>query len=90
MRNELFTKIYGSLAGIAIGDALGFPVHDMAKEEIQVRYGGLVDRMLPAFEDDFIHIGYKAGQVTDDTILSFSYPRRSFSKPMGILLLMMW
>jgi len=42
----------------------------MAKEEIQVRYGGLVDRMLPAFEDDFIHIGYKAGQVTDDTILS--------------------
>lgn len=70
MGNELFTRIYGSLAGLAIGDALGFPVHDMPKEEIQKRYGGLVDRMLPAFEDDFIHVGYKAGQVTDDTILS--------------------
>lgn len=70
MENKLFTKIYGSLAGLAIGDALGFPVHDMSKEEIQKRYDGLVDRMLPAFDDDFIHIGYKAGQVTDDTILS--------------------
>lgn len=70
MDNKLFAKIFGSLAGLAIGDALGFPAHDLAKEEIHERYGGLVDRMLPAFEDDFIHIGYKAGQVTDDTILS--------------------
>lgn len=70
MESKLFTKIFGSLAGLAIGDAIGFPAHDMAKEEIQKRYGGLIDRMLPPFEDDFIHIGYKAGQVTDDTILS--------------------
>ena len=70
MEQKLFNKIFGSLACIAVGDALGFPVHDMPKEEINKRYGGLVDRMLPAFEDDFIHIGYKAGQVTDDTILT--------------------
>jgi ADP-ribosylglycohydrolase len=70
MKNGLFTKIYGSLAGLAIGDALGFPVHDLAKEEIRKRYGGLVDRFLPAFPDDFIHIDYKAGQITDDTILT--------------------
>jgi len=70
MEKKLFNKIFGSLACIAIGDALGFPVHDMSKEEIKKRYGGLVNRMLPAFEDDFIHIGYKAGQVTDDTILT--------------------
>ncbi len=70
MGKKLFNKIFGSLASIAIGDALGFPVHDMAKEEISKRYNGLVDRMMPAFEDDFIHIGYDAGQVTDDTILT--------------------
>jgi len=70
MNKELFDKIYGSLAGLAVGDALGFPAHDLAKEEIQKRYGGLIDRMLPPFEDDFIHIGYSKGQVTDDTILS--------------------
>lgn len=69
-KEELFAKIYGSLAGVAIGDALGFPVHDLSKEEIKKRYGGLVDRMMPAFADDFIHIGYVKGQVTDDTILS--------------------
>ena len=53
-KEELFAKIYGSLAGVAIGDALGFPVHDLSKEEIKKRYGGLVDRMMPAFADDFI------------------------------------
>lgn len=34
-KEELFAKIYGSLAGVAIGDALGFPVHDLSKEEIK-------------------------------------------------------
>ncbi|GAB4257826.1 MAG: ADP-ribosylglycohydrolase family protein [Thermoleophilia bacterium] len=68
--DRLFAHIHGCLAAVAVGDALGFPVHDLTREEILRRYGGPVDRLRDAFDDDPIHPGYRAGQVTDDTILT--------------------
>jgi ADP-ribosylglycohydrolase len=63
-------KIWGSMAGLAVGDALGMPVHELTPAEIKQRYGGLVETFLPIWDDEFIHDDYKAGQVTDDTTLS--------------------
>jgi len=67
---DLQRGILGSLAGVATGDALGMPVHELTKDEIFERCAGPVDRMLDPFEDEFIHLGYRAGQYTDDTILT--------------------
>ena len=50
----------GSLAGLAIGDALGMPVEGMSFEEIRRRFG-IVDRFMES-ED-----GLLAGEWTDDT-----------------------
>lgn len=63
-------KIWGSIAGLAVGDALGMPVHELTPTEINLRNGGLVKTFLPIWDDEFIHDGYRAGQVTDDTTLS--------------------
>ena len=70
MNLVLKEKIWGSYAGIAIGDAMGMPFHELTPEEIQDRAGGLVDTFFGIFSDEFIHIGYSAGQVTDDTTLT--------------------
>lgn len=67
---KLNKKIYGCLAGIAVGDALGFPVHDMAGSEIESRFNGLLARMEAPWDDEPIHKNYKACQVTDDTLLT--------------------
>jgi ADP-ribosylglycohydrolase len=66
----LKNKIWGSIAGLAVGDALGMPVHELTPTEIKKRNGGLVKTFLPIWDDEFIHDDYKAGQVTDDTTLS--------------------
>jgi ADP-ribosylglycohydrolase len=50
-------------------------MHDMPSEEIQHRFDGRADRMVGAFADDFIHVGFRAGQVTDDTILTIQTAR---------------
>lgn len=63
-------KIWGSIAGLAVGDALGMPVHELTPAEIKHRNGGLVTTFLPIWDDEFIHLDYKCGQVTDDTTLS--------------------
>lgn len=70
MADSLKERIYGSLAGVAVGDALGFPAHELTMDEIRRRFNGPLDFMAPPFEDDFIHMGFKPGQITDDTILT--------------------
>jgi ADP-ribosylglycohydrolase len=67
---DLLSRIHGCLAGIAVGDALGFPAHDLAPEDVIARFGGPLDHLAPAFADDVIHVGYSAGRITDDTILT--------------------
>ena len=41
-----FSRAYGALAGLALGDALGMPTQEMSPEQIRAVYGritGLVD-----------------------------------------------
>ena len=61
-----FSRAYGALAGLALGDALGMPTQAMSPQQIQTVYGnvtGLVDgdRSQPYAP------GMAAGSVTDDT-----------------------
>jgi ADP-ribosylglycohydrolase len=61
----MLAKIYGCLAGLAIGDALGMPTEFLSPEEIAQQYGW-VNRFVPA-SAHHPHAGMRAGQVTDDT-----------------------
>ncbi len=61
-----FSRAYGALAGLALGDALGMPTQAMSPEQIRAVYGrvtGLVDGDV----SQPYAPGMPAGSVTDDT-----------------------
>lgn len=61
-----FSRAYGALAGLALGDALGMPTQAMSPEQIRAVYGtiaGLVD----GDASQPYAPGMPAGLVTDDT-----------------------
>ncbi len=61
-----FSRAYGALAGLALGDALGMPTQAMSPQQIQAVYGhvtGLVD----GDKSQPYAPGMTAGSVTDDT-----------------------
>ena len=61
-----FSRAYGALAGLALGDALGMPTQAMSPEQIRAVYGritGLVD----GDTSQPYAPGMPAGSVTDDT-----------------------
>lgn len=61
-----FSRAYGALAGLALGDALGMPTQAMFPQQIQTVYGhvtGLVD----GDKSQPYAPGMAAGSVTDDT-----------------------
>ena len=61
-----FSRAYGALAGLALGDALGMPTQAMSPQQIQTVYGhvtGLVD----GDKSQPYAPGMAAGSVTDDT-----------------------
>ena len=61
-----FSRAYGALAGLALGDALGMPAQAMSPEQIRAVYGtitGLVD----GDASQPYAPGMPAGSVTDDT-----------------------
>ena len=61
----LLDRMAGSLAGVAIGDAMGMPCEFLTREEIRARYGWL-DRFVAPDVSHFHH-GMCAGRITDDT-----------------------
>ena len=61
-----FSRAYGALAGLALGDALGMPTQSISPEQIRAVYGritGLVD----GDASQPYAPGMPAGSVTDDT-----------------------
>jgi len=66
----LFDKIYASMLGGAIGDAMGGPVEGGHYERIAERYG-VVDSLLPYDQppDYHSHFATAPGSITDDTRL---------------------
>jgi ADP-ribosylglycohydrolase len=62
---ELIERIYGCLAGLAIGDAMGIP-GELTPSLTRARFGQIEDFVAPS-ADHLAHRGLRAGQVTDDT-----------------------
>ena len=68
----------GALTGAAIGDALGGATEGFSPEQIQERYGGLVEGIVPPFNLDWknarpvspFHKG--DGHITDDSLMTES------------------
>ncbi len=68
----------GALTGAAIGDALGGATEGYSPEQIQSRYGGLVEGIVPPFNPDWqnarpvspFHKG--DGHITDDSLMTES------------------
>ncbi|MBN2323093.1 MAG: ADP-ribosylglycohydrolase family protein [Spirochaetes bacterium] len=63
-------RILGCLVNLAIGDALGYPAHEMSQEEIKRRFNGPLRDFHPPFVGNPYHTDMAAGQVTDDTIMT--------------------
>ncbi|WP_026923687.1 ADP-ribosylglycohydrolase family protein [Glycomyces arizonensis] len=74
--DTLVTKSTGALAGAAVGDALGGAAEGNAPEAIQSRYGGLIEGIVPPFNEDWRHARPIApyhkgdGHITDDTLMT--------------------
>lgn len=66
-RNSLMERIYGSLMGVAVGDAMGMPTSMLDPDRIKTLFPGGIHDFLPAPANHPIHSGMVAGQVTDDT-----------------------
>ena len=61
----LLDRMAGSLAGVAIGDAMGMPCEFLTREEIRTRYAWL--DWFTAPDASHFHHGMCAGRITDDT-----------------------
>jgi len=70
-----FDHAYGTLAGLAIGDALGMPSQTLKPEEIRQHYGQITGFVAP-FADHPVSHGLAAGQITDDTEQTLLLARR--------------
>jgi ADP-ribosylglycohydrolase len=67
---RLFSKkVYGCLAGVAVGDALGMPAAGFTPAEIREKFG-YIDGLLDAPPGHPFHDGLRKGHVTDDTELT--------------------
>ena len=66
-KEELWKRIRGALVGIAFGDSFGMPVEMWSREKIAAEYGRIREH-LPGDDNNFISKGFKACEVTDDTI----------------------
>jgi ADP-ribosylglycohydrolase len=64
---QIFKKAYGTLLGVATGDALGMPSSMMSPEAIKNTFKEKITTFLPAPEGHIIHLDMKAGEITDDT-----------------------
>lgn len=71
MDYSLYHRILGSLAGTAIGDAMGAATELLTEEEIVKRFGAPVESFKkPPLANPYAG-GREAGQITDDASLTF-------------------
>ena len=61
-----FSRAYGALAGLALGDALGMPTQAMSPEQIRAVYGRITGLADGDASQPYAP-GMPAGSVTDDT-----------------------
>ncbi|MFC3996305.1 ADP-ribosylglycohydrolase family protein [Nocardiopsis sediminis] len=81
MLSPLQDKAVGSLAGAAVGDALGGATEGWTPEQIRERYDGVVEGIVPPFNTDWRNARPIApyhkgdGHITDDTLMTHALVR---------------
>lgn len=75
MKTELFKKVYGCMAGLAIGDAFGMPAALTFEANRKKFHGWLDDFVAPSPDDQNGHAGLKAAEITDDTFAMLAVVR---------------
>lgn len=65
----LYSRILGTLVGVALGDAMGMPSEMWSKKRIE-NYFGRIKFFMPGPAENSISGGLSAGEVTDDTIIT--------------------
>lgn len=63
---SLIDQAYGTLLGVAIGDALGMPSELWSRQKVKRHFGEITD-FLPGPDGHFVAEGMEAGEITDDT-----------------------
>lgn len=66
---NIYKKIYGTLIGVAYGDAMGMPSEFWTRQMIKNHFGKITS-FLPAPEENEITKGLSSGEVTDDTYMT--------------------
>lgn len=66
MKDNVSNRIYGTMFGVAIGDALGAPLEFMSAEGIRLRHGTVREMLGGGW------LNVKPGEVTDDTQMTLA------------------
>jgi len=66
LETYLFPHILGGLYGQALGDAWAMPAY-FRPAQTWAHFNGWIEELVPAPADHPLHVGFQAGQVTDDT-----------------------
>lgn len=66
LKPEIKNAILGCLYGQATGDAMGMPSELWRQDKVQ-QFFGWIDDFLPGPDENIAAIGFRAGEVTDDT-----------------------
>lgn len=85
MKATLKSKILGSLAAGAMGDALGSATEQLTMDEIYETFGGMVDKFYAPCKEYTFAYGRAAGQVTDDTGQMLELVQSYFEAPDNVI-----
>lgn len=72
-KKVMLNKVEGALASVVVGDALGFPGHDLTQEQIKSRFNGYLVDFHDAFPDNPYHEGVTAASITDDSTMTILF-----------------
>jgi len=78
MNDTLRDRALGALTGAAVGDALGGAAEGNSPTDIQARYGGYIEGIVPPFNEDWRNARPIApyhkgdGHITDDTLMTLA------------------
>lgn len=66
-KKQTADAVLGVFYGVALGDAMGMPSEMFTRDQIHHSFGH-IDRLLPGSDENWISRGFRAGEVTDDTM----------------------
>ncbi len=82
-KKKIYSRILGTLYGVAMGDAFGMPCEMWSRRRIKETYG-YIDKLYPGNPDNEISAGLHEGEITDDTVFTLIISRMLIEHNNGI------